>query len=100
MRLRSFSVSAKNRISCFWRIARSFSLRPSLQHKATLWEPSGLCAGLSSTRILRWPSLRGEGARLVRHTKGVGGLWGAFHQHTRTDILGWNDNVVPANQEF
>ena len=24
----------------------------------------------------------------------------ALHQHTRTDIRGWNDNVVPANQEF
>ena len=35
---------------------------------------------------------------LVRRTKVVAVCRAAFHQHTLTDIRGWNDNVVPANQ--
>ena len=37
---------------------------------------------------------------LVRRTKVVAVCRAAFHQHTRTDIRGCNDNVVAQNQEF
>ena len=37
---------------------------------------------------------------LVRRTKVVAVCRAAFHQYTRTDIRGCNDNVVAQNQEF
>jgi hypothetical protein len=37
---------------------------------------------------------------LVRRTKVVAISRAAFHQHSRTDIRGCNDNVVAQNQEF
>jgi hypothetical protein len=37
---------------------------------------------------------------LVRRTKVVAICRAAFHQHSRTDIRGCNDNVVAQNQEF
>jgi hypothetical protein len=37
---------------------------------------------------------------LVRRTKVVAVCRAAFHQRTRTDIRGCNDNVVAQNQEF